>query len=225
MRPGAAFVPFVVVAAVLLAGCSGSTSGSPTDPEPSSGPRSAAPTTSSLSTPATSVTVTSPPASASTAIPADVPTTGPNLLRKGERPPVMPALATHRTRAGGVAFAKFFIETIDWAYATTNTDYKRHYYVSACITCTSIDKAITREARKRRHFVGDRLSVLGVRNVSQVVPDGPELSLIVDIAVGSVRVVDATGRRIDSQPATTIHDFVALYWISGRWTVQQVRPT
>jgi hypothetical protein len=188
------------------------------DPVPVA-PTSGAPTTSD---PTGS---TSPPAAASTAVPADVPTTGPNLLHKGERPPVMPALATKHTPAGAVAFAKFFIQTIDWAYATTNTAYMRHYYVNACVTCRSIDQAITRAAKRGRHFVGDRLSVIAVRDVNRAVTDGPELSLTVDIAVGSVRVVDAEGRQIDRQPALTIHDFVALYWSAGAWTVQEVRPT
>ena len=61
---------------------------------------------------------TSPSGSAAPTVPADVPTTGPNLLHPGERPPVMPALATQHTPEGAVAFAKFFIQTIDWGFAT-----------------------------------------------------------------------------------------------------------
>ncbi len=92
-------------------------------------------------------------------MPADVPTTGPNLVRKGERPPVMPLVATKHTPAGAVAFAKFFELTIDWGYATTSTAYMRHYYEPTCVTCKSIQLGLDRAAAKHRRFVGGRMAI------------------------------------------------------------------
>jgi hypothetical protein len=226
MRPGVAFVPFAIVAtalsAVLLAGCTSSTSGSPADPG-SSAPVSSAPVSvgPSISTPGTSspTSPTSPPVSVSTAVPADVPTTGPNLLHKGERPPVMPELATEHTPAGAVAFARFFIRTIDWGYATTSTAYMKHYYEPSCITCTSIAKAVDGQAAKQHHFRGDRLSIrtAGVSDQS-----GASVTVTVRFRVSSVEVVDDRGAFVDASPAVTLSNAVTLRWLSRQWLVTDV---
>jgi hypothetical protein len=92
-------------------------------------------------------------------VPADVPTTGTNLLAKGEKPPVMPASALQHTDAGAVAFAKFYLQTVDWGYATTNAAYMRHYYDKQCVGCANLDDAITRVAKNHWHYIGGRYHI------------------------------------------------------------------
>ncbi len=90
-----------------------------------------APSSTPPTTPPTHSTSATSDPPASPAVPADVPRTGPNT-RKGEKPPVMPVLATKHTAAGAQAFAEFFIKTIDWGYATTSSAYMRHYFEQSC---------------------------------------------------------------------------------------------
>jgi hypothetical protein len=203
-----------MLAAALLAGCTGSTPGSPAE-QSSGDPVSVSPTISSAaSTGATGTT--SSPAIVSTAVPSDVPTTGPNLLHKGERPPVMPLAATKHTAAGAVAFAKFFIRTIDWGYATTSSAYMRHYYEPSCITCRSIAKAIDTQAAKRHHFRGDRLSI---RAADLTGGFGATAAVTVTFRVSSVEVVDVRGDFVDASPAVTLRNVVTARWLSRHWRV------
>ena len=90
-------------------------------------------------------------------VPADVPRTGPNT-KPGEQPPVMPVVATQHTAAGAKAFAEFFMRTIDWAYATVNGAYMRHYS-AACAPCRSIAATIDAAARKGHRYAGGRTTI------------------------------------------------------------------
>jgi hypothetical protein len=97
-----------------------------------------------------------PPA---TDYPADVPLTGHNV-RPGEKPPVYPAEARARTEAGANAFAAFFIRTMDWAYATTNPSYMRHYSGASCGLCAGLETGIDKTAALKNWYEGGRLTVI-----------------------------------------------------------------
>jgi Family of unknown function (DUF6318) len=98
------------------------------------------PPPSSVASGSVSVTPTVPPL-----YPADVPLTGHNV-RAGERPPVYPAAAKVHSQAGANAFAEFFMQTLDWAYATTNPSYMKHYYGPTCGLCNGIATGIAKTA-------------------------------------------------------------------------------
>ena len=120
------------VVALLSAAC---TRGSAT---PNLSPVSSAPHSSTAASP-------TPTPTASAGYPADVPLTGHNV-KPGEKPPRYPAAATARTQAGANAFAEFFMRTLDWAYATTNPSYMKHYYGPTCGLCNGIATGITKTA-------------------------------------------------------------------------------
>jgi hypothetical protein len=243
MRRGT-FAPFVAVsalAAVVLSGCSDSTGGHPVDPSSavvsapagrSSDPISPAPTAATAATavgmgsPGTgSVGTGSTPSGGVPTVPADVPTTGPNLRYKGERPPVMPVLATRHTQAGAVAFAKFFELTIDWGYATTSTAYMKHYYEPSCVTCKSIQIGLDKAASQKHHFIGGRMTI--TRAVSRPVGnDGAaERSALVAYALTSIEVVDRHGTFVDADPAVTLKDQIWTKWLPGAgWVVVHIGP-
>jgi hypothetical protein len=90
--------------------------------------------------------------------PADVPLTGHNV-KPGEKPPLYPAAAKARTQAGANAFAEFYLRTLDWAYATTNPSYMRHYTAPSCGLCNDLATGISRTATQRHWHVGGRLTV------------------------------------------------------------------
>ncbi len=128
------------------------------------------------------------------AIPADVPRTGHNV-KPGEQPPAYPVAALAKTQAGANAFAKFFMQTLDWAYATTNPSYMRHYYGPTCGLCASLSLSISKTAEMRHFYEGDRL-VIGMPKSTGIAPvTAPaEFCALVSIDETAFTTVDAAGR-------------------------------
>ena len=160
----------------------------------------------------------------STAVPPDVPTTGPNLLHKGERPPVMPLAATKHTAAGAVAFAKFFELTIDWGYATTSTAYMKHYYEPGCITCKSIQLGLDNAGAKHRHFLGGRMTIVRTRRCAVGGVKRAEYCELVVYRLTSIEVLSRNGDFVDADPAMELKDQIWLRWGSHGWTVVEMGP-
>lgn len=215
----AALVCLTAAVCMAIAGCSGP------------GARSADPSASSTQVSATAATGTSPGPAASTApapvvttpaVPADVRTTGPNLTHPGERPPVMPLLATEHTAAGAIAFATFFIRTIDWGYASTSAAYMKHYALTSCIGCESIELGIDHEDQKNRHFVGDRFHDLTAQLVPNLRP-GAQRTVDVTFEVDSVETVDSHNQYVGAAAALPrLVETVSLVWRTGSWSVLEM---
>jgi len=170
------------------------------------------PNTSTVA-PASSVPTTSaPPVSASPTpsprpYPADVPLTGHNV-KPGEKPPLYPAAARARTQEGANAFAEFYMHTLDWAYATTNPAYLKHYTGPSCGLCTGLATGISKTAAEHHWYLGGRLTV----HPATATPIGPVTApadycsaVVVDITATSV--VDKTGKIFNGQGALTKQSF------------------
>jgi len=185
----------LVVPVVLLAGaCTGS------DATPNLS--SVAPASHSSSVASASVMP-----SASVGYPADVPLTGHNV-RPGERPPVYPAAARVHSQAGANAFAEFFMRTLDWAYATTNPSYMKHYYGPTCGLCNGIATGIAKTAAERHWYEGGRLSIRSSRDAAIGAVTAPAsycTTVVVDI--GTTSVTDRTGKIITGQGALPDQSF------------------
>jgi hypothetical protein len=155
-------------------------------------------------------------------VPADVPTTGPNLRHPGEKPPVEPVAALAHTAAGAKAFAEFFIRTIDWGYATTSSTYMRHYFQHSCVGCRSIAKALD-DAKKNAHrFIGDRFTITKTSLRTDRGAKG-DLTLVVQFDVSSGEVVDARGRAVAAEPAMPgYREQVDLQWVNPSWAVAEL---
>lgn len=214
----------IAITVVLATACGGHTS-------KASPPLSAGSTPSTaVSSPASSAASSSIPPSpsvtiqASPTVPADVPTTGPNLLHVGEAPPVMPTLATMDSTAGAVAFAKFFIQTLDWGYATTSSTYVRHYYEATCEFCTAEASAIDEAASKHHRYIGDRFLNL-VTAQQPVAGKAADFAVRVTFDVTGVEVADSDGNPVDASPP---HPGYAedLYLVrrTDHWVVVEMTP-
>jgi hypothetical protein len=133
--------------------------------------------------------------------PADVPLTGHNV-KPGEKPPLYPAAARARTQAGANAFAEFYMRTLDWAYATTNPSYMKHYTAPSCGQCLGLATGISRTAADRHWYLGGRLSIYHATqtNISPVTAPADYCSKVkVDISATSV--VDKTGKVFNGDGA------------------------
>ncbi|MDQ1745160.1 MAG: hypothetical protein QOE23_3499 [Pseudonocardiales bacterium] len=198
----------VAAVAALAAGC---TSGG------------AGPNTSTVvpaSTPASSSVAPTSPSPTPTArpYPADIPLTGHNV-KPGEKPPLYPAAARAHTQDGANAFAEFFMHTLDWAYATTNPSYMKHYSGPSCGLCSGLATGISKTAAQKHWYLGGRLTI----HPATATPIGPVTApadycstVIVDITATSV--VDKTGKVFNGQGALTKQSFkLCMKLSSGSW--------
>jgi len=210
-------LPLVVVACLVTAGCTNAYHSVVSTSLPSG----------SVVVPVTSPTPTSNTASAPAvrpAVPADVPTTGPNLRFAGERPPVMPVLASQHTQAGAVAFAIFFIKTIDWGFATTSSAYMNHYFVPSCSECTSYRDSLDLTAAAKERYVGGRASRFSARVVKPAVHAADE-AVVVTCDVTSAEALTETNKYVNAEPAHTgFQSELWLTWIDDRWHVAFLEP-
>jgi hypothetical protein len=182
--------------ALLLGGCTSDVRpNTSTVPPASSVPTSSAPP------------VSASPTSSPRPYPADVPLTGHNV-KPGEKPPLYPAAARARTQDGANAFAEFYMRTLDWAYATTNPSYLKHYTGPSCGLCTGLATGISKTAAEHHWYLGGRLTV----HPATATPIGPVTApadfcsaVVVDITATSV--VDKTGKIFNGQGALTKQSF------------------
>jgi hypothetical protein len=215
MLPGvrARFAPLVLLVVMALAACDGSGSGG----DPSSPVRTSPAGSVSGSVPPVTVSHSGPPRPAGPTVPADVPTTGPNLRKPGEKPPVMPLEATQHTQDGAVAFAKFFIQTIDWGFATTSGAYMRHYATKTCTSCAALANGMDAVRAKGNHYLGGRFSVRGAPTID---PDASSTHMAVQFTVDvtSFEEVDARNQFQQGDIAHTGEQFrIEVIWRDSGW--------
>jgi hypothetical protein len=181
-RVRSAVLPVVGALALLAAGCT-------SDARPNT-------STVAAASPSPSSTASTSPWPTATALPwpADVPLTGHNV-KPGEKPPLYPAAARARTQAGANAFAEFYMRTLDWAYATTNPSYMKHYTAPSCGLCTGLATGISKTAAEKHWYLGGRLTI----HPATATPIGPvtapaDYCSIVKFDVTAFSTVDSTGK-------------------------------
>jgi hypothetical protein len=184
----------LAVVTVAAVGCTGQ------DPAPNTASVSVGP-------PTTTVTPSSSPSPPAASYPADVPITGHNV-KPGEKPPLYPAAAKVRSQAGANAFAEFFMRTLDWAYATTNPSYMKHYYASSCGLCSGIATGIAKTAQQNRWYLGGRLSIGSTTQQSIGDVTAPaDFCSQPSVDITATAVVDKTARVFNGQGALTAQTF------------------
>jgi hypothetical protein len=191
-------VPVVVAAvAVLAVGCTGG----------GVGPNTSTVVPASSSPSASSAPISASPSPSVRLYPVDVPLTGHNL-KPGERPPLYPAAARARTQDGANAFAEFFMRTLDWAYATTNPSYMKHYSGPSCGLCSGLATGISKTAAEHLWYMGGRLNV----HPSTATPIGPvtapaDFCSTATVDITATAVVDKTGKIYNGQGALVNQTF------------------
>ena len=194
--------------ALAATACSGS--GAPPNLSTASVPVS--PPRSSVSAPP--VSTSAPPVRT---YPPGVPLTGHNV-RPGEKPPIYPAAAKARTQAGANAFAEFFLKTFDWAYATTNSAYAKHYTAPSCGLCTGLETGIAKTAAAKHWYLGGRFTVHPATFTEIAPVTAPaDFCSIVAIDESAEEVVDKTGKVFNGDGAHKGDRVKLCAQFSGMW--------
>jgi hypothetical protein len=129
----------------------------------------------------------------------------------------MPLLATKHTAAGAVAFAKFFIRTIDWGYATTSSAYMDHHFTPRCDSCRAFSSSLQKARRTHETFVGGRFTI---RSASSARPNPQRGQQTAEILfdLGALATFNSQHVFVGSQPGRKgARFYVSMDWASGRW--------
>jgi hypothetical protein len=215
-------VVWTLVVVVVVAGCSG--------PKPGPDPASTEPSTSWSTTPyiptptptaGGSANPTAHPTVDPTAVPADVPTTVTNPRGPNEKPPTPPLPPTGPDDTlNAVAFAEFFLKTIDWGGATTSSAYMRHYYEPTCEDCAAIATALNDARLRKYRNVGGRISFHGAHLSGRGGPAGANLHVSMVLDVAALEQFSHDGKLIGAATATNgASARLWLRWTGTRWTV------
>ena len=188
----------LLAALVLSAGCNGGSGSGPTQSVESSAGVSSA----------------SGSASASVSPQPSYPNAGP-----GELPPVRPIDVL--TDQGAEAFARYFMQTVDWAYATMDSSLMRTAYDPA--TCNYCNQAANRTDADRvagKRYEGGRSTIIDV--IGQGSDEASNLVIVVFNAA-PVRVYDSSGTLVSDSAAELSLQFNVRVLFKEHWTVTQVQ--
>jgi hypothetical protein len=189
----------------LVSACTG---GSP-DPEPSA---SAKPIR-------TSTPPTSPTPSPSRTGPL---TTGPNV-QHGEKPPTMPAVATHHTATGAQVFAAYYFAAYDWGYATSDPYLVQAISTSRCKACASYIKSLNQLTKNSGHISGGRVTIDSVKLIQGSFAINSDFVVEVTVDESAV-ILDRPNQKSETAAPSVSHDrsLVFVTWRRGAWMVTEV---
>lgn len=152
-----------------------------------------------------------------------VATTGPNV-RPGEKPPVLPALATHNSPAGAAEFARYWFAALDWGYATTDSTLAKMLYAPSCTECARLVAIFDLALRRKAHLEGGRLHVKRVRVASLSSGFGASQTIDVTFAQEPVKELSAAGKVLLSD--TGSHSTIYRTWLRRTvdgWTIVDLK--
>jgi hypothetical protein len=189
----------------LIFACVACTSGigDPASPSPT-GTRSTYRYPSYSTTPAT----TTPPAS-----------TGSNV-RPGEKPPTLAPEAGKNTPVAATLFAQYWMRTLDWGYATTDSSLAKRAFGMECRNCSKFMKVFDDTFARGEHFRGGRSTLKDVAIQPNDRHNGSSYVVDVTISQARLQVIDHAGDEVSSAPSiphVVFRTWIA--WRTGGWTI------
>jgi hypothetical protein len=189
-----------LLAAAALAGCT-------SDPPPKG----------DTSTP--TLTTYSPPSYATAKASTPPITTGPNV-RPGEKPPTFPQTLNTNDRVAADVYAKYWMQTLDWGYATTDSTLARQAFLPACRDCERFIQIFDDARSAGEHFRGGRISF----EKSAIQPNdhrnGANAVSDVTVSVAALQTLDSKDRVIKHAPAIRRVSYrIWMRWAANRWYV------
>lgn len=199
---------FVVVGALMLAGCAG---GAPADP----GTTSLAPTGSA----SPSVAVTPTPTPSAAYKPADA--SGP---AQNVPVPVLPEVAKTETKEGLEAFAKYWFELLSYGYETGDTKPLSNVTSPACTMCERAKEVQEGWHQDGRWLAGGKVATPVISTTFAKAADG-NYQVAVQVSQEALSYYNAD-KSLDSaepKPADSGNLMLAVFR-DGAWFVQTVEP-
>ncbi len=195
-------VALAVIAALTLAGCSGTT---PAPATPSVGSASA--------------TTHSSPSSAPT-ITATAPTTSPSPSSTSNAD--IPAAARAQTPEGAYAFARHFIEQVNAAWTKPQAGLLPPLSTTTCKTCGGFEATASRYVASKTHYDRTPLEVIEVSSHGPATP-GPTQTVDVVAHQTPAHVVDGNGKSVGDiaeQRGIFVFDVT---WIGNQWRINEIQ--
>jgi hypothetical protein len=145
--------------------------------------------------------------------------TGANV-RPGEKPPSLSPVGKTNTAAGALAFADYWMRTLDWGYATTDSTLAKSAFAEQCTGCARFVGIFDNARAKGVHFRGGRSSVISSKLQPNDHHYGATAVDDVTISIGALQAIDAGGHVVEDDPEhPTVVYRVWLRWKAPAWTV------
>ncbi|MCU1690323.1 MAG: hypothetical protein JWN20_2251 [Jatrophihabitantaceae bacterium] len=140
--------------------------------------------------------------------------------RPGEKPPARPVDIL--SDAGAEAFARYFMQTVDWAYASMDSSLMRAAYDPAsCNYCNQAANRTDADKAAGKRYEGGRstISLIDANDIAN-----PLDCLVLAIFTAEpVAVYDKAGVQLSSEPAETDIRFNLRISFGRKWNVQEVK--
>lgn len=148
---------------------------------------------------------------------------GPNV-RPGEKPPKLLPGTEVNNAVGATQFAMFWIQTLDWGYATTDSTLTKTYYAPSCKECRRFTDIIDSAKRAGDHFEGGRIVASKWLIADNDHRNGATRAVDVTYSQEAVKELDPHGNVVVSDPkASKIVRRLWLKWLADHWTVVDTR--
>jgi hypothetical protein len=146
--------------------------------------------------------------------------TGANV-RPGEKPPTLSPVGKTNTPIGADLFARYWIRTLDWGYATTDSSLAKVIFAASCTDCARfIDGNFDDTSAKGWHFRGGRVAILESSAQSNDGRHGATSVVDVTISVGALETLDRAGHVVKRAPAIARSTYrIWLRWAANRWAI------
>jgi hypothetical protein len=204
-----AAVSFSAVAGLVLTGCS---NGEDPQGSPNTGPASS---TSQTATPTQSATATPKPTPVYK--PADAKGRAQNVPV-----PVLPEAAKKESKAGLVAFAKYWYSTLNFAYETGDFDPLDKVTARTCALCEKVRPGILEWNSGGRWIVGGLVKANGAFTEFVKSPSGDyQVTTQLEQAAGTLHRPDASVEK-SVQGSQVLADIMLVRFIDGRWKAMNV---
>ena len=183
--------------AALSVGILGACTGEAADPTTSTPTSSASSSSASPTSPATSAS----PSPTSAYVPVK---------------PKFPAAAKKQTDAGAVAFAEYYLETLDYAWSAPEGEVLKDLATTDCGLCTRLARTASDYVSKGERATGP---VLSVQNVLLVSTSAKYTLIACDVDLIPVTYLDKNGAVTYRESAKALKWAVQLTWRDG-WKFQ-----
>lgn len=132
--------------------------------------------------------------------------------------PTLPAAAKEHTDAGAVAFVKYYLDVVNYAWTKPDPDMIEPISLKKCSSCGNYATVAEKLASAREHYVGP---VLESKKLLHVVTVGQETNVVGDVRLFASEIEDKNGRRRQAQQAELLRLGFELAW-EGSWLMKVV---